>query len=76
MSFTSCLVDGASKSGKRLHPNMSEKTLRYVLSAVIVALVVDALDAVDRRAAVTLSVVIVLLILIANADKVSALAGR
>lgn len=55
---------------------MGEKTLRYVLSAVIVALVVDALDAVDRRAAVTLSVVIVLLILIANADKVSALAGR
>lgn len=55
---------------------MGEKTLRYILSAVIVALVVDALDAVDRRAAVTLSVVIVLLILIANADKVSALAGR
>ena len=55
---------------------MGEKTLRYVLSAVIVALVVDALDAIDRRAAVTLSVVIVLLILIANADKVSALAGR
>ena len=69
-------MDGASKYGKRLHPNMSEKTLRYVLSAVIVALVVDALDAVDRRAAVTLSVVIVLLILIANADKVSALVGR
>lgn len=69
-------MDGASKSGKRLHPNMSDKTLRYVLSAVIVALVVDALDAIDRRAAVTLSVVIVLLILIANADKVSALAGR
>lgn len=69
-------MDGASKSGKRLHPNMGEKTLRYVLSAVIVAVVVDALDAVDRRAAVTLSVVIVLLVLIANADKVSALAGR
>lgn len=55
---------------------MGEQTLRYILSAVIVALVVDALDAVDRRAAVTLSVVIVLLVLIANADKVSALAGR
>lgn len=51
-------------------------TLRYVLAAVIVALVVDALDAVDHKAAVTLALVIVLLILIANADKVSTMAGR
>lgn len=51
-------------------------TLRYVLAAVIVALVVDALDTVDRKAAVTLAVVIVLLILIANADKLSMMAGR
>ena len=55
---------------------MGEKTLRYVLSAVIVALVVDAIDTVNHKAAVTLAVVIVLSVLIANADKVSALAGR
>ena len=52
------------------------EALRYVLAAVIVALVVDALDTVDRRAALTLAVVIVLLVLIANADTVSALVGR
>lgn len=58
------------------HYKLMADTLRYVLAAVIVALVVDALDAVDRKAAVTLAVVIVLLILIANADKVSTMAGR
>lgn len=49
------------------------KVLRYLIAAVIVALVVDAIDNVSHRAALALATIIILLVLFARPDLLRAL---